>query len=535
MPFRHPLRSLHAVAFAACALAACGGGNSVPPASIPTPVPTPSPAMGATTVAIPTNGAIVLPTVSGRTATLSFGTGIPSGATLTATESASPPGGAPAPSTERRARSFAGATPFFYISFTVSADLPVFDLTRGAVSLAPLDLLTAAFYFELDDVTPGRGSVLLARCGPESASNSFVVIPTSACAANGTQLSTNDTYLLQFYYVAAGAATPTPSPSPSPSPMPTGNASPTIVEESTGISSSQSPASQTQPLGITSAAGALWVSAYQYGAIIEVPTNGAPTVYPLGAVVLPAGMATGSDGNVYYGSQLRSDPTIEQFMAGPAGAVSTVYTIPNHATPESIAGGSDGNLWFTEELNGEAAIAAVSTAGNFGVLTPATLPSSTTTLALGVGITSGPDGALWFTETSAGKIGRVTTAGAITEYAAGISSGAQPYGITAGPDGALWFAESGTSKIGRITTAGQVTEFTIPTPNSVPIGIATGADNALWFTESSANKIGRVTASGAFSEVGIPTASSQPWGIALGPDGHIWFTERAVNQVGTVR
>jgi streptogramin lyase len=31
-------------------------------------------------------------------------------------------------------------------------------------------------------------------------------------------------------------------------------------------------------------------------------------------------------------------------------------------------------------------------------------------------ITTGPDGALWFTETGSGKIGRSTTAGAITEY-----------------------------------------------------------------------------------------------------------------------
>ena len=31
-------------------------------------------------------------------------------------------------------------------------------------------------------------------------------------------------------------------------------------------------------------------------------------------------------------------------------------------------------------------------------------------------ITSGPDGNLWFTERNAGKIGRITTAGVITEF-----------------------------------------------------------------------------------------------------------------------
>ena len=36
----------------------------------------------------------------------------------------------------------------------------------------------------------------------------------------------------------------------------------------------------------------------------------------------------------------------------------------------------------------------------------------------------------------------------------------QPNGIAAGPDGALWFTEVGTGKIGRMTTAGGLTEYT---------------------------------------------------------------------------
>ena len=37
-------------------------------------------------------------------------------------------------------------------------------------------------------------------------------------------------------------------------------------------------------------------------------------------------------------------------------------------------------------------------------------------------------------------------------------------------------------KIGRITTAGVITEFAIPTANGEPLGIAAGPDGALWFT-----------------------------------------------------
>ncbi len=53
------------------------------------------------------------------------------------------------------------------------------------------------------------------------------------------------------------------------------------------------------------------------------------------------------------------------------------------------------------------------------------------------GIVSGSDGALWFTEPTAGKIGRITTAGVITEYTASV------WEIATGPDGALWYTENG--------------------------------------------------------------------------------------------
>ncbi len=106
------------------------------------------------------------------------------------------------------------------------------------------------------------------------------------------------------------------------------------------------------------------------------------------------------------------------------------------------------------------------------------------------GITAGPDGALWFTEVGANKIGRITTAGSITEFAIPASN---PTNITAGPDGALWFTEVGANKIGRITTAGSITEFSLPTIGSGPQGITAGPDGALWFTEVFANKIGRIT------------------------------------------
>ena len=74
------------------------------------------------------------------------------------------------------------------------------------------------------------------------------------------------------------------------------------------------------------------------------------------------------------------------------------------------------------------------------------------------GITAGPDGALWFTNTGNNSIGRITTAGVVTNYTGtGIDD---PQAITAGPDGALWFTNFGNNSIGRITTTGVVTNYT---------------------------------------------------------------------------
>ena len=86
---------------------------------------------------------------------------------------------------------------------------------------------------------------------------------------------------------------------------------------------------------------------------------------------------------------------------------------------------------------------------------------------------------------SPNTIGRITPAGVITHFSAGLTSNALPQGITAGPDGNLWFTEKSKEGIGRITPAGVITEFTAGlTADSGPNGIAAGPDGNLWFTES---------------------------------------------------
>jgi virginiamycin B lyase len=100
-------------------------------------------------------------------------------------------------------------------------------------------------------------------------------------------------------------------------------------------------------------------------------------------------------------------------------------------------------------------------------------------------------------------------------------------GIVAGPDGALWFTEIERDAIGRITTAGSITEFPLPTPDSGPLAITAGSDGALWFADNNAavNRIGRITTSGSITEYPLPTPVTVPGqGITSGPDGSVWFT-----------
>ena len=89
-------------------------------------------------------------------------------------------------------------------------------------------------------------------------------------------------------------------------------------------------------------------------------------------------------------------------------------------------------------------------------------------------------------------IGRITPAGAITEFSTGLTPNGQPTGIAAGPDGNLWFTERRAHKIGRITPAGVVTLFSDGiSANGMPTSIAPTAD-ALWYTDA-VGRIGRVT------------------------------------------
>ena len=69
-------------------------------------------------------------------------------------------------------------------------------------------------------------------------------------------------------------------------------------------------------------------------------------------------------------------------------------------------------------------------------------------------------------------------AGDISEFALPTLFGS-PEGITAGPDGNLWFTQPDVDQIGRITPAGAVTEFVLASFLTTPFTSFAASSTAL--------------------------------------------------------
>ena len=226
-------------------------------------------------------------------------------------------------------------------------------------------------------------------------------------------------------------------------------------------------------------------------------------------------LAAGPDGNVWVGEIPYAAANARIARITPFGAV-THFELPGRDSyPVGIVAGPDGNVWFTEG-NSVARISPTT-----GTITEFALPNAKSYPS---GIAAGPDGKLWFTE-SAGRIGRITTEGSLTEFE--LPAKSSPLEITTGADGNLWFTNARRPIIGRITSAGVITEFAVNTPASeeATMSIAAGPDGNLWFTETE-GVVGRITTSGTVTEFPVPYEvpfGSYMSGITAGPDGNLWF------------
>ena len=291
--------------------------------------------------------------------------------------------------------------------------------------------------------------------------------------------------------------------------------------------------------------GAYWFVEYAQGKIGRVNTNGVMSEYQIpSGNCRPFDIVNAGDGSNLWFSEagfnlvgrINTNGLIKEFQ------------LPFIASSTGITMGPDGRLWLLD-FGGEYVQGARTNGGVFAltlsnaVVTGGSYYNSNLTVhSRPVVIKTGPDGNLYFSEQLAGKIGRITTNGAITEATA-TPTNVQPFDITTGPDGAIWFTEANTNALGRIDPANftNVVQFSLPTNNTgglvgdEPNGIVLGKDGNLYYTDSPGGIIGRVTVNGTNLTVVqfyTPTTNAEPWRVATGPDGNIWFGEFAADAVG---
>ncbi len=264
----------------------------------------------------------------------------------------------------------------------------------------------------------------------------------------------------------------------------------------------------------------------------------------------PNFIAAGPEGNMWFTEQVGN--RIGRIT--PSGVVTEFSTGLSPASfPLGIALGPDGNMWFAEP--GDCTTGTCIGGNRIGRITPAGV---ITEFSAGLspdshpgGIAAGSDGNVWFTElghceetcVGGNRIGRITPSGVITEFSTGLSPAAYLGLIARAPDGNMWFTEYAGNRIGRITPSGVITEFSTGlSPNSHPVGIAAGSDGNLWFSQTglcdegcSGGGVGRITPAGVITEFskGI-TPGGSPFDIAAGPDGNMWFTEQGGDRIGQI-
>lgn len=181
-----------------------------------------------------------------------------------------------------------------------------------------------------------------------------------------------------------------------------------------------------------------------HAAVGRIGPSGEVRRFPLAARSGPGAIVAGPDGNLWFGNTAHGAPSIARFS--PDGQISQFPLLDRRRLPDSIAVGPDGNLWFGEVLTGYRKhptnrIGRITTAGS---ITEFRVPGTYATTK----VTAGPDGDVWFaTQVSSNlflRVDSITPNGVVGQPAClqGTSCELVPDALTSGPDGALWFSAS---------------------------------------------------------------------------------------------
>lgn len=272
--------------------------------------------------------------------------------------------------------------------------------------------------------------------------------------------------------------------------------------------------------------------------------NAAPA-RKLGGLACPSGIALGNLPVSYYTSRITANAAIFQMVDGidgriwfsefngnNVGAITTSGTVSEYATggqPNGITVGADNNYWSGGyggtifKMNGIGSLLAsypVSGA-HFGCMI------------------RNPDGNVWFTDYGNNKVGKVTTAGVVSEFA--LPLGASPNCLASDTEGNLWVTDGGKNAIDKVNISGTVlAAFSSGlTAGDVVNGIVSAPDANLYFTEdafnsSKSDKIGRITMGGTITEIRALAPNTYPDLLTVGKDGNIYFSEYDRTNLGRI-
>lgn len=243
------------------------------------------------------------------------------------------------------------------------------------------------------------------------------------------------------------------------------------------------PTPESYPAGIALGPDSnLWFCEQQGSSIGRITPSGIITEYPVPTSgSQPYGITAGPDGNLWF----------TEWLSGKVGKITPEGVITEYATNSygfsyAITAGPDGRLW-----SGSSVVGQMSATVTDGVVSNINLTYNAGVL----GIATGPDGKIWYTSTG-GQLARSdpNSPGVVQVYNLKRSQGGRLGMIAPGPDNDLWFTveygENGIPLIGRITTAGVVSEYALSNTLASPFGIATGPDGDIWFTDYGGNAIG---------------------------------------------
>jgi virginiamycin B lyase len=228
--------------------------------------------------------------------------------------------------------------------------------------------------------------------------------------------------------------------------------------------------------------GNVWFTEFKTSKIGKITPSGQITEYrtpfdPLQSVDIKAG----ADGKLWFAT--------DHHGIGHATITGKINFFPirnNDTQPTALTPGPNKTMWFIEWMG-----------NNVGFITPTgkvtEYPAGLRGFSNSFGIAYGKDGRIWFADPQHHRIGAIRTNGTgLTFYKLGFSS--TPDSIIAGPDGNLYFGEFGPTdggRIGRITTAGQITEFNLPAAEGAfPVLGLTVLGGNIWFANNSHAKVG---------------------------------------------